>query len=107
MRRYTNKKESDLTPVVTQKMLAGLSPSENVLGSATLRKSSFESPTKAVRKGSFASEASSSNMNRPAVMAPTTGSKHKDWNRLKYYSKLRSSMMSNSLLRDSEISYHS
>ena len=35
-----------------------------------------------------------SKMNRPPVISPAVGSRHKDYNRLKYYSKLRTSILS-------------
>ena len=33
-------------------------------------------------------------MSRPAAMSPPDGSRHKDYNRLKYYSKLRTTILS-------------
>ena len=48
------------------------------------------------RKSSFDSVDCCSQMSRPAVIAPPDGSKHKDYNRLKYYSKLRTSFLSGS-----------
>ena len=78
----------------TQSLLDNLAPESSPTKSAGSRMSRLASMEGSGRKSSFDSAENVSQMNRPAIMRPEAGSKHKDYNRLKYYSKLRTSILS-------------